>query len=648
MAGAIDKIVFFSLGSTLCSLDISSSEVRKFHVHKETITSLLTQSRKLYTGGADGLIVIWNLPNYTKIDTSAPIKMLTASTKNLYFICGNNLQINILDLTTSQIQHQTILKGQVSDVIGMQMFPDESNLAILKGTSFITYNLTTQVTKTFEHTVPLSCLKIHPEQKYIVVGDTAGQIIKFFPNNSKQKLHWHSHKVTTLKFTSDGSYLISGGEEGVLVLWHESSGNQTFLPRLGSTIIDFTISDDNSFYVVKLLDNSVKVVSSTDNKIISRYEGLTDPSKILPYNRIFTGLVRYEELYVLNGSPGYIQFFNPNSNQVIRFDCVKRNPVSRTHRNYPYPLQVIQVAFLPSINAMATIEASNSPNFSITYLKFWNDNKLNTLILHPHSDTANRIISYQDSFVSIGNSSFIVWKFEEKEWRNFCEKKLWELVPTDLCENKGNLVVVFEHIISIWNQNFEKEHEIYEPEGNWFIQIKSAKDFLVARTQEKIFSYRNNLMVWNLRLDFVHGIEAEGNHFIIGLNASKVTPKDLREKRTNILLKFDAHSSIPEKIYKVSYPKAFSLYNNQTIIIDKNFEFVNLDVQMEIESDQLPELEKPEQIERKETQKYEAAPRYLSTKSISELDEVKSFELPSMEKLFEEIVCKELESFSLE
>lgn len=171
---------------------------------------------------------------------------------------------------------------------------------------------------------------------------------------------------------------------------------------------------------------------------------------------------------------------------------------------------------------------------------------------------------------------------------------------------------------------------------------------MIARTNEKIFSYRNDIIQWSLNLDFVHGIVTDGTHFILGLNASKITPKELRETKTNIILKFDAYSPVPQKIYKVNNPKDFSLYNGQTVILDKNFEFVNLDVQMELESDQLPELSKIEQSERKELQKYETAPRYISTKAVAELEDVKSFELPSMEKLFEEIVCKELETFSIE
>ncbi len=33
------------------------------------------------------------------------------------------------------------------------------------------------------------------------------------------QVHWHPHTVASLAFASDGSMLVSGGEEGVLVLW---------------------------------------------------------------------------------------------------------------------------------------------------------------------------------------------------------------------------------------------------------------------------------------------------------------------------------------------------------------------------------------------------------------------------------------------
>ena len=49
--------------------------------------------------------------------------------------------------------------------------------------------------------------------------------------------HWHSQPVRALNFSEDGNFLISGGKEGVLVLWHQSGNKHDFIPRLGATIV---------------------------------------------------------------------------------------------------------------------------------------------------------------------------------------------------------------------------------------------------------------------------------------------------------------------------------------------------------------------------------------------------------------------------
>jgi WD40 repeat protein len=66
-------------------------------------------------------------------------------------------------------------------------------------------------------------------------------------------VHWHAHTVWSLEISPDSSYLISGGEEGVAVLWKlaptlpngeissiagpsTDKSHRTYIPRLGSTI----------------------------------------------------------------------------------------------------------------------------------------------------------------------------------------------------------------------------------------------------------------------------------------------------------------------------------------------------------------------------------------------------------------------------
>lgn len=50
------------------------------------------------------------------------------------------------------------------------------------------------------------------------------------------RLHWHAQTVRSLSVSRDSTYVYSGGDEGVLVIWRVSNGEKTYLPRLGSAI----------------------------------------------------------------------------------------------------------------------------------------------------------------------------------------------------------------------------------------------------------------------------------------------------------------------------------------------------------------------------------------------------------------------------
>ena len=73
---------------------------------------------------------------------------------------------------------------------------------------------------------------------------------------TKTILHWHSLSVLSLAFSTDGSYLLSGGHECVLVKWLLRTGQKDFKPRLGAPISEITSSIDNKLYVTRHLDNS--------------------------------------------------------------------------------------------------------------------------------------------------------------------------------------------------------------------------------------------------------------------------------------------------------------------------------------------------------------------------------------------------------
>uniref|UniRef100_A0A803MP60 WD repeat-containing protein 75 second beta-propeller domain-containing protein n=1 Tax=Chenopodium quinoa TaxID=63459 RepID=A0A803MP60_CHEQI len=132
------------------------------------------------------------------------------------------------------------------------------------------------------HTKNFTTFAFHPNHNVVATGDASGRICvwrgfgarSFFKGNDKENAkimksedkragvkedddvescstwHWHSSEVKFLAFSTDGAYLYSGGNEGVLVLWQLDTGKRKFLPRIGSPLLHFVHSCDPTLSVL--------------------------------------------------------------------------------------------------------------------------------------------------------------------------------------------------------------------------------------------------------------------------------------------------------------------------------------------------------------------------------------------------------------
>ncbi|KAJ1922353.1 NET1-associated nuclear protein 1 [Mycoemilia scoparia] len=137
----------------------------------------------------------------------------------------------------------------------------------------------------WDFTERLSTVSFHPTQPLVAVGDWRGRINFMYclvsldkntinHNVSKRALHWHARKVNSVAFTEDGNFMLSGGQEGVLVIWQLGTENRTFISRLGADIVGVTASQDQLYYAVTLSDNTVRVYSALNLKLVSITQGL--------------------------------------------------------------------------------------------------------------------------------------------------------------------------------------------------------------------------------------------------------------------------------------------------------------------------------------------------------------------------------------
>lgn len=62
---------------------------------------------------------------------------------------------------------------------------------------------------------------------------------------NQRLLKWHIDPVTAMEFSPDGTYLITGGSEKVLVFWQLETEKQQFLPRLAGRITNISIDNRN-------------------------------------------------------------------------------------------------------------------------------------------------------------------------------------------------------------------------------------------------------------------------------------------------------------------------------------------------------------------------------------------------------------------
>ncbi|KAF9086715.1 hypothetical protein BGX23_008634 [Mortierella sp. AD031] len=335
----------------------------------------------------------------------------------------------------------------------------------------------------------ITALAFHPTEGCIATGDERGRITLWycFGKNVDRPvtttLHWHAHKVAALTFTSDGTYLLSGGEESVLVIWQLGTGHKQFLPRLGSEIKHITVSPDQGLYALGHQDNSVNVIRAVDLKIRTAIQGLKFSHINHINNPLSTGLVIEPRNghVVLNGLPGTLQFYDPIKEQhIMELEVAPRNKVSRTDEKEIIPPRVMHVAFSNDKAGrwMVTVDGRDDKETTPElYIKFWEYDDdahtyvLNTRVDSPHTKEITSCIfnprQGNQAPMAVTTSldgTFKVWELTHQgEARRGIEaERAWscrstgfyrDMVPrcAGFALDGSLLAIAYDQIITLWN-----------------------------------------------------------------------------------------------------------------------------------------------------------------------------------------------------
>ncbi|OAX43021.1 WD40 repeat-like protein [Rhizopogon vinicolor AM-OR11-026] len=261
----------------------------------------------------------------------------------------------------------------------------------------------------------LTCLAVHPLEDYFATGDAKGVVRLWYclnqgrPNvanvekrSQTSMLHWHAHAISSLAFTTNGAYLLSGGEEAVLVIWQLHSGKREFVARVGSPIKSVVVSCGSAAeeeYLLGLADASFAFVSSATlklSRVFSRIKLDSVTSSAWASSSSTTPLAVHSlssTLVLPSSHPSSLQTYSPSSSVLVaELEVSPSNRVSRQEEKMLEPSRVERVVISSSGEWMATIdrrEGDESFRGEI-YLKIWWWDKktafwiLNTRVDRPH------------------------------------------------------------------------------------------------------------------------------------------------------------------------------------------------------------------------------------------------------------------------
>lgn len=274
----------------------------------------------------------------------------------------------------------------------------------------------------------LTCLAVHPLEDYFVTGDAKGVVRLWYCLNQGRpavanvekrsqtsELHWHAHAVSSVAFTTNGAYLLSGGEEAVLVIWQLHSGKKEFVPRVGSPIKSVVVSRSSAAeeeYLLGLADASFAFVSSATLKLSRVFSRIKlDPvtSSSWASSSSATPLAVHSlssTLILPSSHPSSLQTYSPSSSTLVaELEVSPSNRVSRQEEKMLEPSRVERVVISQSGEWMATIDRREGDESfrGEMYLKIWWWDKksafwiLNTRVDRPHGLNKVTSISFSPS-----------------------------------------------------------------------------------------------------------------------------------------------------------------------------------------------------------------------------------------------------------
>ncbi|XP_028250286.1 WD repeat-containing protein 75 isoform X2 [Parambassis ranga] len=516
--------------------------------HTDLVTGVLLRPSnhlQVYSCSADGTVRLWDFTDGILIKTYVigyPICSLYASAKHegVIFIITPKLTdkrselFQLVAVHLPQSGDQLVETRELSAVLSNVSSKPAATafgqggeyLASVKGLQMEVYFFRKEKSYTFSLKEDnkkggrntFTCVACHPKDDCIATGHEDGKIRLWRNFNHKKEytystLHWHHSAVSSLCFTPEGTNLLSGGVESVLVQWRYNQESQRdFLPRLGAAITHIAVSPDGALFCTSHSDNKISIIQSCV-KVSAVIQGLVKGESVK------TDLIvdPRSKALVLNGKPGHLQFYSLHRDKLLyNLDIVQQEYI---HELGLDQFEVVKAAFDASGSCLATVEERQQKGAELEInLKLWAFDEqtqsfvLNTTISTPHDARITAMCFRHDAdcqttmLVSTSQDGhFKAWQLaaaahteEGPSWSCDFVGAYHSLVPKCCCFSAdGSLLAVsFQEVVTVWSPaSWELLTTLSQPPGAirdlCFGRLSCSK-YLLGTTDSSL------LCCWNL------------------------------------------------------------------------------------------------------------------------------------------------------
>ncbi|CAI5706959.1 unnamed protein product [Peronospora effusa] len=473
------------------------------------------------------------------------------------------------------------------------------------------------VQQKFKHLRHVTCVAVNPIERKFAIGDKMGQIFLYdrqeqtgqsIATSAAAMMHWHSHAVHCIQYSNDGQFLLSGGEECVLVTWQLETGRRSYLPRLPAPVEVIAPRKDGGVYVVGLADNVLFQYNPVTREQEWEARGLArggrSAADSLPTRQLVIDPV--SKALVMNGSSGagVLQFYEPFTDRVLQTLLLsERNQVTRTEDEVLPTLLASHSCFssrggdLVTLHAPTTMEKGGEQA-----LRFWTRRVdgsffVNTAVDAPHGRACVTSVAFSpmvdsDCVVTADDQGdFKVWQKSVTEaggasWHCQSVVRFREepITAIGFARDGSLLAVAYGNKLTLWDITTHTLRRVFpSADGQKIKQIVFPgvnSPFVVVVTN-------NQVQVWNLlslslwwrytvRKNAVVAEDALHERFLVWM------PVNEKSKKKTLVLVFDPQTPVPSCVRVVNFDwmvwsAGFHPGTGDIVLVDNNTGIWRLD-----------------------------------------------------------------------